>query len=132
MSGDVVLRALALWLVILVLAIANGALREAVLIPKLGNVTGLLLSGVVLSALVLLVAYLGLPWLHARGRELVAVGVGWLVATLIFEFSLGVFQGKPLGEMLAAYTFKGGNIWPAVLFIVAAAPWVAGKLRGLG
>lgn len=129
--GDVVLRAFTLWLVILMLAVANGALREAVLIPKLGSAPGLVLSGVLLSALVLLVAYLGLPWLRAQGTALIAIGLGWLAATLIFEFSFGLLQGKSLDEILAAYTFKGGNIWSAVLVIVAAAPWVAGKLRGV-
>ncbi|MDR1990880.1 MAG: hypothetical protein LBQ09_11710 [Acidobacteriaceae bacterium] len=125
------LRACGLWLVILVCAVANGVLREAVLIPTLGSAWGLILSGVLLSALVLLVAYLGLPWLRARGSERIVIGVGWLVATLIFEFSFGLLRGKPFEEILAAYTFKGGNIWPVVLLIVAVAPWVAGKLRGV-
>jgi hypothetical protein len=124
------LRAFWLWLVILVFAVANGVLREAVFIPKLGSASGLILSGVLLSALVLLIAYLGLPWLRAHGSELIVIGLGWLVATLIFEFSFGLFRGKPIGEILAAYTFKGGNIWPVVLLVVAVAPWVAGKLRG--
>ena len=127
---DMALRAFALWLIILVLAVANCAVREAVLIPHLGHAPGLVLSGVLLSALVLLVAYLGLPWLRAQGLALIFVGLGWLLATLIFEFSLGLLQGKPLGEILAAYTFKGGNLWPLVLLVVAAAPWLAGRLHG--
>lgn len=131
MAVEVVLRAVGLWLVILALAIANGALREAVLIPKLGNASGLILSGVLLSGLVLLVAYLGLPWLRAEGRELIRIGLGWLAVTLVFEFSFGLLRGKPLGEILAAYTFKGGNIWPVVLLVVAMAPWLAGKIRGV-
>jgi hypothetical protein len=131
MTADVALRAFVLWLAVLVLAVANGALREAVLIPRLGSAPGLILSGVMLSGLVVLVAYLGLPWLRAHGRELVVVGLGWLIATLIFEFAFGLLRGKPLDEILAAYTFKGGNIWPLVLLVVALAPWLAGKLRGM-
>lgn len=131
MTADIALRAFGLWLAILVLAVANGALREAVLIPKLGSAPGLILSGILLSGLVLGVAYLSLPWLHAQGRELIFIGLGWLVATLIFEFSFGLLQGKPLSEILDAYTFNGGNIWPLVLLIVALAPWLAGTLRGL-
>jgi hypothetical protein len=72
-----------------------------------------------------------LPWLHARGSQLILIGLGWLVATLIFEFSFGLLSGKTLGEILAAYTFKGGNVWPLVLLVVALAPWIAGKLRGV-
>ncbi len=130
MAGEVALKAFGLWLVILVLAVANGALREAVLIPKLGSAPGLILSGVLLSGLALLVACLGLPWLGAQGWRLLLIGLGWLVATLVFEFSFGLLRGKPLHGILAAYTFKGGNIWPLVLVVVALAPWFAGKLRG--
>lgn len=131
LSAEIALRASGLWLVILVCAVANGVLREAVLIPGLGHAPGLVLSGVLLSGLVLLIAYLGVPWLRAQGRALVVVGLGWLVATLIFEFSLGLLRGKALNEILAAYTFKDGNLWPVVLLVVAFAPWLAGKLRGV-
>ena len=130
MATYVALRGLGLWLVILVLAVANGIVREAVLVPKLGNSPGLILSGILLSGFVLLVAYVGLPWLNTQGMELILIGLGWLLATLIFEFSFGLLRGKALNEILAAYTFKGGNIWPIVLLVVAVAPWVAGKLRG--
>lgn len=130
MAVDVALRGFGLWLVILVLAVANGAIREALLVPKLGSAPGLVVSGMLLSSLVLLVAYIGLPWLRAQGMGLIFIGLGWLLATLVFEFSFGLLRGKPLDEILAAYTFKGGNIWPIVLLVVAVAPWVAGKLRG--
>ncbi len=115
----------------LVLAVANGALREAVLIPKLGNAQGLILRGFLLSALVLLVAYLGIPWLRAHGSELIVIGLWWLAATLAFEFLFGLIRGKPFGEFPAACTFKGGNLWPVVLLVVAVAPWVAGKVRDM-
>lgn len=60
-----VVKAIIVWLVILGLAFANAALREAVLVPWIGKVRGLTLSGVILSALVLAVAYLTLPWIGA-------------------------------------------------------------------
>lgn len=123
-------KALGVWTSILVLAVANGALREAILIPRLGKAAGLVLSGLLLSGLILVVAYLSLPWLSARGlHELLAVGLGWLFLTLAFEFSFDLLRGKPLGEILEAYTFKDGNIWPVVLLAIALAPWVAAKLR---
>ena len=40
------LKSFLAWLVILCLAVANGALREAILIPSLGKSSGLILSGV--------------------------------------------------------------------------------------
>lgn len=130
MLSGTALKALVIWVGILALAIANGALREAVLIPRLGTTAGLVLSGLLLTILILGVAYGSLPWLGARRpMELLGVGLGWLVLTVVFEFSFGLWQGKSWGLLLQAYTFKGGNIWPVVLGITALAPYLAGKFR---
>lgn len=123
-------KALMAWALILVLAIANGGLREAVLIPNLGRTLGFFLSGLWLSCLIVLVAYLTASWVGARSvRAQALVGLGWLIATLVFEFSFGLLQGMPFADILEAYTFKDGNIWPLVLAVTALAPWVAAKLR---
>lgn len=127
----VALKALVVWAGILVLAVANGALREAVLIPELSAPAGLVLSGLFLSALILGAAYLSLPWLATRRpSHLWTVGLGWMALTLAFEFSFGLWQGKSWPTLLEAYTFKGGNIWPVVLAATASAPYIAAKLRG--
>jgi hypothetical protein len=126
------LRSLAVWAGILVLAIANGIVREAVLTPVLGHTGGLIASGLILSGLILGVTYACLPWLDARGRrQLLVVGLLWLALTLVFEFSFGLLRGLALDEILAAYTFRGGNLWPLVLAVTAAAPWLAAWLRRL-
>lgn len=115
------------WLIILGLAVANGALREAVLIPSLGKPSGLVLSGVLLSSLVALVAY-GL----VRVKQDVTVsqglllGILWLSLTLAFEFTFGRYvEHRSWAELLDAYTFKDGNIWPVVLVVTLLAPSVA-------
>lgn len=132
MALQIVVRALTVWLGILVLAIANGALREAILIPALGKPPGLVFSGVLLSAVILAVAYCALPWLgRAPAATYVAIGIGWLCLTLTFEFTFGrLIQGKPWPEILEAYTFKDGNIWSIVLLVTAIAPYVAARIRG--
>ncbi len=131
MSPGLFIKAVAVWLGILVLAIGNGMLREAVLIPRLGQAPGLIVSGLVLAALIGLAAFVCVPWFGTRkGSVLLAIGVGWLALTLAFEFSFGLLRGMPLARILEAYTFKGGNLWPFVLLVTAIAPWLAGKLRG--
>lgn len=83
----VALKALVIWVGILALAIANGVLRESILIPVFGTPTALVLSGLLLSALIFCVAYFSLPWLHiSRPILLYIVGVGWLVLTLFLSF----------------------------------------------
>jgi len=129
--AGLVLKSLAVWAGILILAVANGALREKILIPRLGAFAGLASSGLLLSVLILAVAYVSLPWLGTRRPvHLLGVGVGWLVLTLVFEVSFGLWQGKSWPVLLEAYTFRGGNLWPIVLVVTLIAPHVAAKLRG--
>ena len=132
MALEMAFKALAVWLGILLLAIANGVLREAALVPALGKPAGLVLSGVLLSGLIVWVAYLALPWMgRAQAANYLAIGIGWLCLTLVFEFTFGrIVQGKPWPELLDAYRFRGGNLWPLVLLVTAAAPLVAAKFRG--
>lgn len=127
----VALKALVIWAGILVLAIANGAVRESVLLPAFGTPVAPFLSGLLLSFLIIGVAFLALPWLHIhRSVQIWLVGLGWLVLTLTFEFSFGIWQGKSWPELFEAYTFKNGNIWPVVLAVTALAPYIAARLRG--
>jgi len=131
MSLEIAIRALAVWSGILVLAVFNGALREFILIPKFGNPAGNILSGTLLSTLILVVGYISLPWIGARRPAgILGIGLGWVALTLVFEFSFGLWQGKSWSVMFEAYTFKGGNIWPIVLVVTALAPYLAARLRG--
>ena len=124
-------RAAIIWSGILVLAIMNGLLREAVFFPMFGTTSAYVLSGLLLSFLIMVVSYWTLPWLNARGlNQLLAVGFGWLVLTLVFEFSFGLWQGQSWLALLETYTFEDGNIWPLVLLVTALAPYIAARIRG--
>lgn len=118
------LKSLVAWLVILALAIANGAFREAVLIPSLGRPGGFVVSGLLLSAFVAIVAY-GLVR-ASRGvtaMQGLRIGFLWLGLTLAFEFAFGRFvQHQTWNALLEAYTFKDGNLWPVVLAVTFLAP----------
>jgi hypothetical protein len=57
-------------------------------------------------------------------------GLIWLCLTLSFEFGFGLFvQERSWAEMLEAYTFKDGNIWPLVLVVTFLAPLLAARIR---
>lgn len=125
-------KAVTVWFGILLLAIANGLFREAVLVPQLGSAPGLLVSGLLLSLFILVVAYLSLPWLgRGPAGRFVGIGLGWLGLTLGFEAGFGLLvEGRHGYELFAAYTFEGGNLWPVVLLVTAAAPYLAARARG--
>lgn len=125
-------KALGIWTGIVVLAVANGLLREYVLVPAAGTVAGFIASGVFLSLGIFLVAFAATPWYGRLGaRQWWFVGAFWLVLTLIFEFGLGrLVQHRSWQDLLQAYTFADGNLWPLVLVVTLISPWLAARVRG--
>jgi hypothetical protein len=132
-ATSVWLKATALWLAILVLAILNGVLREKALVPAFGNFTGLIASGSILSICILLVAFTAAPsYGRLTSSQWLLVGLFWFLLTVVFEFSFGrVVQHKTWVELFYAYNFREGNIWPIVLVSTLLSPWLAAKIRGL-
>ena len=118
------LNAFLFWLLILVLAVLNGGLREAVLIPNLGRSLAFVLSGLLLSACILAVAFTSVPRVSPLStKDALSLGFFWLLLTLVFEFGFGLLvQGKSWSLMLEAYMFREGNIWPIVLAVTLLAP----------
>lgn len=120
------------WGLILVLAMANGILREAFLLTYLSVNIAYFVSGCILAIGILLVAYLSVP----RYGDILPsgfwiIGGYWLILTVIFEFALGYFiTGATWSEMLDQYRFKDGNIWPLILIVVVISPVLASKIRG--
>jgi hypothetical protein len=127
------LKALALWFGILVLAVLNGALREVALIPLWGVPAAPIVSGIILSGCILVVAFLGASWYDGLAASRYwLVGAFWLVLTLIFEFGFGRFvEHASWAELLDAYTFRNGNIWPMVVVATLVSPSLAARLRGV-
>lgn len=127
----VVLASLSAWILILVLAILNGIFREAVLLPNLGRPASFLISGILLSCLIVIVAVLLARRLHLISTlRCLFTGLLWLSLTLIFEFGFGgLMQGKTWAEMMEAYTFRDGNLWPMVLLTTLFAPLLAARMH---
>jgi hypothetical protein len=126
-------RALVIWVLMLALASVNGAVRELLLIPMIGDVAGRAVSSLTLSGLVLLLAYLTIPWIHPRsGRETWVVGGLWVALTLAFEFLAGHFLfGNAWSQLLEDYNVLRGRIWILVLITTALAPFACARIRGL-
>jgi hypothetical protein len=121
--------ALGTWLVILAFACANGALREGVLVPHWGLRTGGTASVVLLSTVVLLMAW---RFVRRAGIERAApalsVGGLWTAMTLTFEFGFGRARGLSWEALLADYDVAAGRLWPVVLLCTLLGPWAALRL----
>ncbi|HEX7919010.1 MAG TPA: hypothetical protein VF454_06360 [Gemmatimonadales bacterium] len=119
-----VLRPLAVWGLLLVLAVLNGGLRESWLVPTFGTLRAHQLSTLLLSALILGATWVTFGWLGVRStREALVVGALWLALTLAFEFLAGHFLfHRAWPVLLADYDLSQGRIWILVLVVTFLAP----------
>ena len=125
------IRILLLWAAIIPMAIANGIFRDAVLVRSLGQKKSRTVSGLSLSAGILAWTILTIPWVPLPGLvQYARVGLLWLTLTVAFEFLFGrVVAKKSWQELLRAYRFENGDIWPLVLMAVTVSPVAAAALR---
>jgi hypothetical protein len=124
-----IVRALLTWLLLCVVAVANGTVRQFLLVPRVGAYTGHVISTLSLSLLILFIAWLSIRWIApATSRQAWAVGALWLGATIAFEFLAGHYLfGNPWSKLLADYDVRQGRVWLLVLAATAVAPrWAAG------
>ena len=110
-------RYLSVWLVMLMISVANGAVRDFTYGKKLSELrahqvstfTGMVLLGVVIWIFVR-------RWPPRSGREAFGIGVFWLALTVAFEFLFFYFAGgHPWSELLADYNLAGGRVWVLLL-----------------
>jgi hypothetical protein len=129
----VLIRALLAWLVLLALAVVNGAAREAWLIPRIGASAGHAVSSLSLSALIFLLSWLTIGWINpATARDAFLIGLVWLALTLAFEFLAGHYVFRtPWNELLADYDVLSGRIWVLVLLTTTLAPLLTANMRHL-
>jgi hypothetical protein len=122
-SGDNVRRHILAWPLVLMMAIANGTLRDLGYGRLLSRTVAHSLSVLPLVAgIVALSLWLARRWPLPDTRAATRVGLVWLFATLTFEFGLGAATGHPLHELVAQYDVLRGNLWPLVPLTMAVAP----------
>jgi hypothetical protein len=124
-------RALLVWVLLVGLAILNGAARETVLSPRLGPAVGHLASSVLLAGLIAFTAWLSILWIApGTARRAWAVGAVWLLLTVAFEFLAGHYVfGHPWPTLLADYDILQGRAWLLVLVATLVTPSWAWRAR---
>lgn len=127
------LRAIIVWLGLMVLAILNGTVRQYGIIPFTGERAGHWISTVMLCGLILGATYLA--WNRLAPRNMAdawEIGILWLALTMAFEFLAGHFLFKrPWAQLFADYDILNGRIWVLVLIITLIAPRIMAHWRGL-
>jgi TRAP-type mannitol/chloroaromatic compound transport system permease small subunit len=125
------IKSFIIWLLFIPLAVANGALRDLVLIPALGETAGRAVSSLALSLLILGLTLLLVRRLGDLTRAgYLVVGLFWLVLTLLFEFSFALLvMGHPMDALLKDYELFRGRLWLIVVTTTFFAPLLAAKMR---
>jgi hypothetical protein len=114
----------AVWFAIMLIAILNGAARDMLLAPRLGDPVARALSCLTLAALIVLVTWVSLRWIHPASQgDAWTIGVMWLAMTLTFEFVAGHYLfHTEWSTLLADYNLLKGRLWIVVLVTTTIAP----------
>jgi hypothetical protein len=125
------LKAACLWLVFLVVAITCGIIREKFLVPGFGPWGGRALGTLLVAGIIFGIIYAsGGQMAGASRAALFKLGLGWTVATIMFEFLFGHYvMGHAWESLWADYNVFQGRLWPLVLFVTLFGPLLARKLR---
>jgi hypothetical protein len=130
--ASVYARAFVVWMFLLVAMFAHGALRAAVLEPRIGNWRARQLSVFSGSLLIFAITFAFSRWMGTGQTELLLrIGVLWVLLTVLLEIGLGVGLGKPLDEVLADFNVLKGGLFPILLAVEFLSPLLAAKLRHL-
>ena len=118
-----------LWLPMLLIAIANGALREFVFKKYVSNLPAHQLSTITL--IILFAVYIGFVinrFPPASSRQAIFIGLVWVVLSLIFEFGFGRYRGRSWPQLFEDYNLLKGRIWILIPLWLAIAPYIFYKL----
>ena len=125
-------RHLVAWLALLLLAVGNGALREATYGRRMTELHAHHLS--TLAAVVvtgLAMAALARRWPLAGAREAWTVGIAWLLLTVAFELAFGrLVVGHSWARLLHDYDLRAGRVWPLFLAWILVGPRLFLALSG--
>ena len=121
------LRSLAVWLGLLILAFVNGTVRVLWLTPAIGDRAAHVASAIALSLVVLAVTWLAIRWIHPHtANEALLIGDEWVLLTIAFELLAGYYLfGNSWDRLLAQYNVAAGETWVGVLVTMLVAPLAA-------
>lgn len=132
MNTRLFLYALGVWFILLILAILNGALREAFIRPRVGEQTAHIIGTITVICLFLIVIFLFISNLKIEYSkiDLLLVGAFWVILTVLFEFVFGHYvMGHPWSRLLADYNIFKGRLWSLVLLTIFISPIIFGSIN---
>ncbi len=113
------------WLVLPLMAIFNGVLRDLTYSHVFGDHLARQISAVLFIAIIVaFVIALNERIRPETNGEAWAVGITWLILTITFELIVTLLGGGTLNDHLNQYDITSGNLWILVVITVCIAPVV--------
>jgi hypothetical protein len=127
------LRALAVWLAIVVAETLHGVARTLWLTPIVGDHAARQIGVGTGSVLIFVVTWLAIRWIGLVGRrELLATGALWVVLMLAFEIALGrTVMGFDWDRIAAEFDPRRGGLLLFGHVALLLMPLLTARLRGL-
>jgi hypothetical protein len=127
MSAEVIIYAVVAWVVLLLLALTNGVIRNTFYEHRLGNLPAHYISVVTLIVLISVISYfvvrLSTPPMTSSGSF--GVGVVWVILSVLFELGGGhYFAGLKWRQLLADYDISQGRLLGLVILAQLFIPWM--------
>lgn len=125
-------KIIVLWILLAVLAILNGTIRQYGYKPFVGDQIAHVISTVLYIGMMLAVmsVYFRKIVVAKTKKELLQIGFSLLIATIIFEFIFGHYViGHPWEKLLADYNIFQGRVWGIVLLAILFGPRLVGKTK---
>ncbi|HEX3035353.1 MAG TPA: hypothetical protein VHT73_09495 [Thermodesulfobacteriota bacterium] len=120
------------WIPMILIAIANGALREFTYGKYLSELRAHQVS--TLTAIVFFGVYIWAftrIWRLESAAQALTIGIIWVGLTVAFEFMFGHYvMGNPWSRLLRDYNIFAGHVWILVLIWVGIAPWLFYHIQG--
>jgi hypothetical protein len=124
------IRYVAAWVPMLLIAIANGALRQLTFGKVMPELRAHQLSTAIGSVLIGLFIWVVVNlWPLTSARQALSIGLVWSALTVAFEFIFGHFvMHRPWNQLFHDYDLVHGRVWTLFLIWLTLAPYIFFRL----
>lgn len=129
----ILIRALTIWLLIILVESVHGAIRQILIAPLIGDFQARRLSVFSGMFLILMISLAFIRWINAPDkRTLFSIGIIWVVLTVAFELGLGIFVFAYSWERIFEdYNVARGGLMGFGLLFMLFAPFLAESLQAV-
>lgn len=128
------LKSFFFWFILLLVAFFNAIIRETTYKPFLEPYIGTWahqissLTGIILFFIVIFLFLKKLKGNYSK-KDLLIIGIMWIILTLIFETIMNYFwRGLSFEQIISTYYFWKGETWIFVLISLLVSPFLANRL----